>query len=232
MSIRLMTKAYESVVGDSGAKFVLVKLADNANDEGFCYPSNQYLVKHCEMSERTIQNHTKKLERLGLIKITERRGKSNLYQIMLNDATPVESAPRQICTPAKNDNNPRRICTTPPQNLRDTPAESAPITLNNPKESIHNHKKDDFNPMDIKPHNVSVELWGSWIDYRKKLGKKLQSASWIKQAQMLAAQDNPEEIINRSIMNGWQGLFPKQANIAAVNHSKTAWINHLDKEVF
>lgn len=51
---------------------------------------------------------------------------------------------------------------------------------------------------------------------------------------MLETQENPELMINQSIMNGWQGLFPIKNNIAARNHATddTSWINNLDGEMF
>ncbi|WP_133052266.1 hypothetical protein [Gilliamella apis] len=81
---------------------------------------------------------------------------------------------------------------------------------------------------------MSIDVWKNWIDYRNSLGKKLQPQSWVKQSQMLETQENPELMINQSIMNGWQGLFPIKNNIAARNHATddTSWINNLDGEMF
>ena len=92
---------------------------------------------------------------------------------------------------------------------------------------------DDFEPMTVKPKNVSIDVWKNWIDYRNSLGKKLQPQSWIKQSQMLEEQENPEAMINQSIMNGWQGLFPLKNAVAAGNPvSDTSWINDLNGEMF
>ena len=92
---------------------------------------------------------------------------------------------------------------------------------------------DDFEPMTVKPKNVSIDVWKNWIDYRNSLGKKLQPQSWIKQSQMLEEQENPEAMINQSIMNGWQGLFPlKNAVAAGKPVSDTSWINDLNGEMF
>ena len=80
---------------------------------------------------------------------------------------------------------------------------------------------------------MSLDVWCNWIDYRNSLGKKLQPQSWIKQSQMLEEQENPEAMINRSIMNGWQGLFPlKNALTTGSPVSDTSWINDLNGEMF
>lgn len=112
------------------------------------------------------------------------------------------------------------------------------ININN----IKKINKKDFDPVTVKPKNVSLEVWKNWIDYRSKIGKKLQPQSWTKQAQMLEGQNNPEEVINQSIMNGWQGLFPAQkkakaiTNISASNtlstQNKTSWIDDIEGEFF
>ena len=106
------------------------------------------------------------------------------------------------------------------------------------------NKKDfeKFDPVTVKPKNVSLEVWKNWIDYRSKIGKKLQPQSWTKQARMLEEQNNPDEIINQSIMNGWQGLFPTQkkakaiTNISASNtpstQDETSWIDDIEGEFF
>ncbi|WP_409365500.1 helix-turn-helix domain-containing protein [Klebsiella pneumoniae] len=40
-------------VGNPARKLVLLKLADNANDDGICFPSYQYIADKCEMSKRS-----------------------------------------------------------------------------------------------------------------------------------------------------------------------------------
>lgn len=64
--------AFRQKTGSPITKAVLVKLADNANDTGYCFPSVPYLVAHLELSERALREHLKKLEDSGLIKIIRR----------------------------------------------------------------------------------------------------------------------------------------------------------------
>ena len=67
-------------------KFVLLALADHANDEYTCFPSVRHLSEKTNLSRRTIQRAIKTLEKQGLIKRTSRkRGPvtqmSNLYEL-------------------------------------------------------------------------------------------------------------------------------------------------------
>jgi len=52
--------------------------------------------------------------------------------------------------------------------------------------------------------------WNDWCTYRKEKGKTLSPTSIKKQLDFLKTVPESEaiEIINNSIMNGWQGLFP------------------------
>ncbi len=88
MSMLLMVQAMKTKVGNPLRKLVLIKLADNASDQGECWPSHRYIADQCEISKRSVINHIKALERDGLIKIENRigeRGKrSNLYHLTLD----------------------------------------------------------------------------------------------------------------------------------------------------
>ena len=53
----LMAKAMGVKVGNSLRKLVLIKLADNANDKGECWPSYQHIADQCECSRTAVRNH-------------------------------------------------------------------------------------------------------------------------------------------------------------------------------
>ncbi len=67
------------------------------------------------------------------------------------------------------------------------------------------------------PEWLSAEIWSSWVAYRRDLKKPIKSQQTVTQAINLLDRCrlngySPEEIINQSIANGWQGLFePKGA---------------------
>lgn len=67
------------------------------------------------------------------------------------------------------------------------------------------------------PDWLSAEIWSSWVAYRRDLKKPIKSQQTVTQAINLLDRCrlngySPEEIINQSIANGWQGLFePKGA---------------------
>ncbi|HEK2899651.1 TPA: helix-turn-helix domain-containing protein [Proteus mirabilis] len=83
MSMLLMAKAMQLQVGSTAQKMVLLKLADNANDKGECFPSYETIARHCEISRQSAINHIKSLCKKGFVrKVTRKTDKghtSNLY---------------------------------------------------------------------------------------------------------------------------------------------------------
>lgn len=83
MSVRVLTWAWglEEVMGSEA--LVLLALADQANDEGFCWPSQEKLAPKARQSVSTLRRSLRSLEKMGLLTTITRsstRGRrSNLY---------------------------------------------------------------------------------------------------------------------------------------------------------
>jgi uncharacterized phage protein (TIGR02220 family) len=77
MSMTLMAKAMGIRVGHPIRKLVLLKLADNANDKGECWPSTRHIADHCECSKSTVRSHVDALVEMGLVQKTNRIGRNN-----------------------------------------------------------------------------------------------------------------------------------------------------------
>ena len=91
MSIKMILHALETKVGSTASKMVLIKLCDQANDDGECWPSITSIARHCEMSRRSVINHLNKLADDGFIERSHRADKSgrttsNTYRILLSDS--------------------------------------------------------------------------------------------------------------------------------------------------
>lgn len=54
MSISLMNDVFHTKIGSQTLKLIILKLADNANDNGECFPSYQHIAEQCEVSKRTV----------------------------------------------------------------------------------------------------------------------------------------------------------------------------------
>lgn len=100
MSMSLMAKAMSIKVGSPIRKLVLLKLADNANDKGECWPSYQHIADHCECSKSTVRDHIDALEKAGLLVKENRTGTnngkgnaSNVYHLKLDNPMPGNGIP-------------------------------------------------------------------------------------------------------------------------------------------
>ncbi|MDU5815176.1 MAG: helix-turn-helix domain-containing protein [Staphylococcus sp.] len=89
--MRLMVQAMNCEVGNPARKLVLLKLADNANDDGVCFPSYQYIADKCEMSKRSAISHIDDLIKMGFVTKKARKNKdgssANLYLLHLEQGS-------------------------------------------------------------------------------------------------------------------------------------------------
>lgn len=89
MSMMLMVEAMHAKVGSPIRKLVLIKLADNANDKGECWPSYQHIADHCEVSKRSVINHINWLCDNGFIskevRVLPHGNTSNLYRVSIGN---------------------------------------------------------------------------------------------------------------------------------------------------
>jgi len=71
--------------GNPYKKLVFLQLADNADENGECFPSHQYVADHTEISKSTVRKHIKDLADEGFLSIENRKGpkgnSSNKYRI-------------------------------------------------------------------------------------------------------------------------------------------------------
>lgn len=131
MSMNLMAQAMSIKVGNPLRKLVLIKIADNANDKGECWPSYQHVADHCECSKSAVRAHIEALIKMGLLTKENRLGvnngkgnTSNLYYLTLDNPMPSESiAP---CAVKKHSTMPSKSTGVCQQVTQGVPSESTP----------------------------------------------------------------------------------------------------------
>ncbi|HBO2681553.1 TPA: helix-turn-helix domain-containing protein [Pseudomonas aeruginosa] len=114
-------------------KAVLISLADNANDEGVCWPSVAKIAERTCLSERAVQQAIKVLNECKALSIEARQGRSTMFTVTpAAFAPPQKVHPRRKCTPAGSAPTPADAAPQPPQEMHPTPAASAPRTVIEP----------------------------------------------------------------------------------------------------
>ena len=115
MSIKLMTAVWALDL-PSSEKFVLLSLADNANDDGVCWPSITNVASKTSLSRKTVQRAIRTLTEIHALAISERFGRSHSYSITLDTMTP---HPGHGDTPLRGDpghgDPPTQVMVTPTQ---------------------------------------------------------------------------------------------------------------------
>ena len=139
-----------------GARLTLLAIADCASsDGGNAWPSNKELQRKTNLTERAVRTAVAELIELGELAVDLNAGPGgcNRYRVIMTtppadsapgkDCPPAESAPPQNLPPSESAQlngktpadsaPPAKIA--PPQNLPHPPAESAPVTVLEPKNS-------------------------------------------------------------------------------------------------
>ena len=134
MSMLLMVQAMKAKVGNPLRKLVLVKLADQANDDGECWPSYQSIADACEMSRRTVISHIEWLEENGFLRRNYRKSKeglsrSNVFVLTIDSSA--NAAPRSA------NNSPSSANAAPPGSANAAPGGANAALIETVNESIN-----------------------------------------------------------------------------------------------
>ncbi|HEQ0000442.1 TPA: helix-turn-helix domain-containing protein [Pseudomonas aeruginosa] len=133
MSTIIMSACWPLQGMSPAQKAVLISLADQANDQGVCWPAVDSIAMRCCLSKRAVQQAIKWLRGAGIVSVEERQGRSTMYSVTpAAYAPPQEMHPRRKCTPAANAPTPADAAPPPPQDLHPTPADAAPRTVIEP----------------------------------------------------------------------------------------------------
>lgn len=84
MSIQISSPCWKIECPTAGQKLILLKLADNANDAGVCWPSLSTIAKDCGCSTRTVSRAIVYFESINLLSHDRRFNSSNTYQFNID----------------------------------------------------------------------------------------------------------------------------------------------------
>lgn len=178
------------------AKSVLISLADNANDEGYCWPSISTISERTCFSERAVQNAIKWLEDSGLLRANRDNGRHTTYVV-----TPAGYAPPQDMHPAANASLPPQQVRQPPQEIP-KPPQQVPSNRNKPSRTVNRTVS-----ATAKPDDVSKQVWDDWVKHRAKLKADISETvlSTIRK-EARQAGFSMESALAESCMRGWRGF--------------------------
>jgi hypothetical protein len=203
-------------------KAVLISLADNANDQGECWPS---LAKICE---RTCYGKTAVVKALAWLeeKGAIHRERSTGGHATNYTITPGEYTSRGSGIETSEDCSPSELSASRTVRLAETncsPREpelsasrTGTVRLANtnrkePSGTVKSNRHGAKSGIEL-PEWLPADAWREFVAHRRAIGKKL-GTDYAKQLaigkldKLRIAGHEPRAVIDQSIANGWQGLF-------------------------
>lgn len=208
MSVHYSSAVWKARIGDPVAKHVLLKLADNASDDGKCWPSIANVSNETELSQRTIQTKVRFLERLGVLVSFRGVNRCN-YQLKI-EAIKTLGRVQDVQGAGRAGRSSRHP----------TPQESHP-TPQDVQLHIENHQRTIKEPSKvILPFSSStfIENWTLWLDHRKALKKPSTPQSQKMALNKLSKMNEQEAIaaIRHSVENNWQSIYPPKPTASTI----------------
>lgn len=189
MSNTILTWVWEAApVEDASALLVLASLADQANDDGYCWPAVGSIARRCRLSERQVQRRIADLVEAGVLERQERPGTSTLYRVLSKKPTFEGGVTHD--TPVTDD-TPRGVTHgTPGGVTHGTPGVSptAPKPSINPKSEPSTTADADESPADAE--NMAWYYW-----YKKYPRKEAPRSAEKAYRQALKRGATPEQLM-------------------------------------
>ncbi len=216
-------------------KAVLISLADNANDQGVCWPSIPTIARRVCASDRAVQNAIKWLESARLVTANRANGRHTSYTV-----TPAAYAPPKEMhqrtkftgagdspaqemhhTPAGDSGGPRTACTIPPNHVpsnRNEPSVNRQGTANSTGDAGASVSGDpgnvvgdgDEKPLGLKDliaEGVDRQVGRDWLAVRKAKKSILTPTAWAAvKREAERAGITPGEAVAHAAVAGWAGF--------------------------
>lgn len=171
--------------------------------------TTNYAAKGLSITIHRIRNAKKRLKELGLVEDVQRRSAGNriiAHYIKINfiwKQTTLEQTkfhPTEKVLPGKH-----HPLEKPGSNALSSVSKNALSSVSKKRKIFLG----EF-PVKLKESETFQTAWADWACHRKEIGKELTKTSVTRQANFLSnyTPKQAAEIINKSIQNGWTGLFP------------------------
>jgi hypothetical protein len=172
MSINISLKAWDLKLS-ANEKLVFLAIADYSNQYGKSWPAISTIGKKCGLSPRTIHSHLSNLQKKGFISKTQRRGRSSIYWVVLDNLGMTEEK-------------------RPPQDPPETPADNADASARcaghlsnhrtqNPPASCQfsANKKQTSDVIKLVALGIEQQVAKDWITTRKTKGAKALTQTFL-----------------------------------------------------
>jgi hypothetical protein len=202
VSLKVMTQVWERTDLSQSQTLVALALADHADDEGECWPSLDRVAEKSRLKKRQTQRVIQQLEQIGILQVERAVGRrnTNCYRFTFHDeqkgvtATPFVDAAKGVMGDAEK---------VSPGTEKVSPVTQKGVTAMTPESSLTVIEPSE------EPPGLDREAWDRFFAYRREIRRPIKPAS-IPASQRLLAGFGADQaaIVEQTVGNGWQGLFP------------------------
>jgi hypothetical protein len=178
MSTRIMADCWPLQLPPT-PKAVLISLADQANDQGFCWPSVATLCERTCFGERAVRNAIRWLEKVGLLKVEIGAMKANRYTVRARQFLSEEA---QKLLPPRHEMPPGTTC--PPARDAGQGGTTCPLTVIEPN---------SIPPNPPLPMATGGELAPTDPKPKRPVGKLLSLQQWLDACKVDGVMPIPED---------------------------------------
>lgn len=209
MSVRVMAQVWAGSQHSGSELLMLLALADHSDDDGNSYPAVSTLASKCRMKPRNANYILKALQDSGELQVRPNEGPkgTNRYRIVLK-ALQASAGVQSAAGVHSIAPTPAMECAKPLQRSADKPS------MNHQEPSrVARKRAAAFDASAIElPDWLPRTIWTEWVADRRERRKPISSRAASQQLKRLAdfreQGHDPARVIEHSIANGYQGLFP------------------------
>jgi hypothetical protein len=202
MSIKIMSTIWDRGPDNQSERFVLLALADYANDEGECWPSIEGVARKTCLTDRGVRKIMRRLEETGWLEIEAGGGRKNcnLYRIKtLNIVQPEHRSPLNLVpeNPEPRSLNPEPCSAEPSRTIKE------PSDSNSAREIV-----------DVLCQWASPDAVNSFVAYRRKQKGKALTLTAAKRLasnlkEIFNAGGDTDDALGLAEERGWQSIKPE-----------------------
>lgn len=209
MSIEQLNLAFDIQGLTPGQKVVLLVLANRANKKAEAWPSIDSIARQSCMSRSGVKNALRGLKERGLTFKESRRNRANVYHLTLD-----QNLTKGSLSDRDKEERKGQSVTEGGHSITPKGTVTDPVVATQCPQTIKNHQVTTIEPKGGVLQNLNIDAWQEYMNHRKDMKlRKLTPRSEEKAKQELCLYTKAEQAhaIDKTIANGWQGVFPEKA---------------------
>jgi hypothetical protein len=216
-------------IGLTTAEFrVYAHLSRRASSNDGCWAGLDSMAATCRMNRDTVRNALEELRNRGMLRVTDRPGKTKIYHLTNPSewSHPPETRGSPISDPYENRGDThRKRGETPIGKEGNEGYPSKEIPQGNPKRALNRSQLLSL-ASEATQNPQCLQAWEDWIAHRSEIRKPLTPRSARFQIEHIKKVGEQEWIalIQRAIAGGWQGfVFSSNYSSTQTSPTRPAW---------